>query len=472
MKLLSARWCAPALALAVLALTSWGYVRRSNHAPQPIALAELRVELDEFGGEIARLDDAVLRRAFADAGLPDPPPLDGVDAVVARNALAAAETWSQRADADALGELGSLFLALEHREHASEFLAAAAQLAPRREPWLYLLGATCQRLQWEDAALATLEQARALEPRHALTHARIGDLLLARGRTREALASFDAALVLQPELSVAATGKARAQLELGDLKGALAAALTAVRAQPRDFAARRVLADVLARGGRAAEAQREAQIADSLPKYQGWGTFDKRWQAAVARSGVLTQAASEINSAMAAGNLDYAFKRVEELRTRRPRDAAPLALLATLYANTGELGKARQAIEQALELRPDSVSYRITAGEIALASADLAAASAAVEAALAREPDSIDVLQLRGRVRFISGQREQGLADLRTVVRAAPNHPGHRSVLLEMLRRDGRAEQERALLEESLAIEATRSWAQSELAKSAAGGAK
>lgn len=470
MKALSTRWFAPVLAVLVLAFVALGFARRTDSAPREFDPPALRVEIDELGGEIARFDESAMRRAFADAGLPDPPSLDGLDAVVVRNALAAAERWVERAEADGLGELGAVYLALERREHAAECFAAAARFAAQREPWLYLLGVTSQRLQWDQAALEALEQARALDARHALTHARLGELLLSRGRERDALASFDTALTLQPDLSVAATGKARAQLALGELKGALAAAQVAVRAQPRDFAARRVLADVLARGGLAAEAQREARIADSLPKYQGWGTFDKRWLAALGKSGVLSFAPSEINSAVAAGDFAFAFARVGELLARRPRDPAPLVLLATMYANTDQLAKAREAIEKAVAMKPDNVSYRISAGEIALANSDVAAAAAAVDAALAREPNSFAALQLRGRVRFVSGQREQGLADLRAVVDAAPTDVANRSMLLEMLRQDGREAQARAFLEEALALAATREWAQSEIAKSPSGG--
>ncbi len=461
--LLTSRWTAIAVALAALALAAWGHTRRGPTAVQPFEPPELRVELDELGSEIARVDAKALRIAFERADLPDPPALDGIDAVVLRKALAAASRWSSARDGDALGELGTVWLALEQHAEASTCFAAALELGTQRERWSYLLGAVCQRLQWNEAALSALERARALDGRVAITHARIGELLLSSGRAREAVASFDAALKLDAKLSIAATGKARTHLELNELPAAQAAAQAAVRAQPRDFAAHRVLADALARAGQQAQAQTHAQLAQSLPSYQGWGTFDPRWKEAIERSGVLSFAAAEINSALGAGDFAFAQRRLEELVARRPRDTGALTLLATLFAQLGQHDKARSGIERALALRPEDAGLHVSAGDIALAANDVARALAAATAALKHAPQSSDALALRGRARFLAGERDAGLDDLRAVLRAMPEDLRTREMLLEMLDLAGRSSEAQALLEESARVPAARAWAQAQL---------
>ncbi len=461
----ASRWTALTCALAALALAGWGHVRRASAAPRPFEPPALRIELDELGGEIARVDHSAMRRAFESACLPDPATLDSIDAVVLRKLLAAAERWSHTRDGDALGELGMVLLALERYAEASEYFAAALESGAQRERWAYFLGAVCQRLQWNDAALAALERARALDGRVAITHARIGELLLGAGRAKEAIASFDHALRLDPKLSVAATGKARAHLEHNDVPAARAAAQAAVQAQPRDFAAHRVLAEVLARAGQHAQAQTEAQIAQSLPSYQGWGTFDTRWKEAIERSGVLTFAHAEINSAIAARELDFAERRVQELCARRPADATALLVLATLLAQREQHPQARAAVERALALRPTDVRIHVSAGEIAIAAQDFARALAAAKAALELAPLSVEALALRGRAQFVAGNVEAAIGDLRAAIRAAPESLRPREILLEMLDRSGLDAQARALIAESAQVPRMRAWAQAELAR-------
>mgnify|MGYP001463536628 CR=1 FL=1 len=471
--LLASRWTALGCVLAALALASWGHARRSASAARPFEPPELRIDIDDLGGELARVDGAAMRLAFERAGLPDPPKLDGVDAFVVRKALAAADRWARLRDGDALGELATVWLALDQHAEASECFAAAVELGAQRERWLYLLGAVCQRLQWNDAALDALQRARALDGRVAITHARLGELALSSGRAREAVESFEAALRLDNQLSVAAAGKARAHLELNELPAALAAAQAAVRAQPRDFAAHRVLADVLARTGQLEQSASEAQLAKSLPTYQGWGTFDARWREAIERSGVLNFAAVEINSALAAGDLAFAQRRIETLIKRRPRDPGPLALLATLQAQSKQLDKARATIERAIALRPNDARHHVSAGEIALSADDAPRALAAAEQALKCSPESSEALALRGRALFVSQRVDEGLSDLRAALHATPEDLRMREILLEMLELAGRAADARALLDESTQVPTARAWAQTQIARRhAAGGGR
>lgn len=462
---LAHRAAAPLLGAALVALSAAGWARRRTESGDARPAPPLRIELDDAGAEIARVDDHELSAAFASWGLPDPPRFDGVEAVPVRVALGFAEAWREHRDGDSLGRLGSVYLAFEQFEHAVECFAAAAELGREREHWLYLLGAACHRMQWPRGAVEALEAARALDARQALTHARLGDLHLEAGRVQQALTCFDSALALAPNLSIAASGRARACASAGDLQQALASAQQAVRAQPGDFAARRTLADVLVKLGRRDDAAREAEIADRLPKYQGWGTFDPRLREAQALARSMAHMNVEINNALQRNDLASARALAEELHRRRPRDHGPLSVIATVAATTGDHARAREAIDQALELRPDDFELLTSSGEIALAAGDPQRALATAARVESVRPGAANASQLRGRALFLLGRREEGLAEARRAVNAEPEAVEHRAVLLEMLRLAERHADARALLEESATYESTRAWAQGELTR-------
>lgn len=460
MKLLRRRWRESTLALVLIAMVAAAIARRSRDSVRPVDAPEIKVEIDEFGGEIARVDRAAMVRAFEARKLPPPPNFDRVDVVPVRIALAAVERWSKLGDGDALGALGSVYLAFENRVEAAQCFAAAAELGTQRERWLYLLGAACHSLQWVDGAVNALEQARLLDPRQALTHARLGDLYASQSRLPDALASFDTALKLDPSLSIAATGRARALLEVGDLNQALKSATQAARAQPRDFAARRALAEVLTKLGRHDEATREARVADQLPRYQGWATFDERLSEAMLVARVTKHIGEQLERALSRNDFARATVLCDELVARTPRQPSYLATQASVEAAAGNLAKAQAAIARALELEPNNVRHLFSKAEIELASNAPLAALATSEQALAMQPSSSSAYEILGRALFLAGRRSEGVDRMLQAVEMDPDSIHHRDMLYESLALDGRADALEALLADARKREATRAWAE------------
>lgn len=465
MSITTARWTAPTLLAATLALAGWGLVRRGAAAPKSAELPAMQSSENDLGAQIARIDDAALKASFAELGLPPPPLCTGLEAPIAELVLRCARDWAERRDGDALGRLGCVQLGLERKSDALAWFAAAERFGTQRERWVYLLGATCQALSLDEPARNALESARALDARQPLTHARLGELYLESQRLPEAIASFESALKLAPSLSIAAVGRARAQLAKGDVQAAFAAAQAAVRMQPRDFAARRVLADVLTRLGRVAEAQREAQVADQLPKYQGWGTFDSRLREAMDESGALEHLPAEINSALSANGLAHARALTERIVARRPKDAGTLNLLAGITATAGEHVKARELIERALALKPGDPQMLMTSAEIAIAAGDGARALRDVEQVLSTSPNDAPARSIAARALFATGKVDEALAVAQRLVLEAPESHEPHVLLLEMLRVAQRPAQARELLENALRRKPLEAWARAELAR-------
>ena len=463
MSITTARWTAPTLLAAALLLAGWGFVRRSPAAPTSVALPALASTQNELGAQIARIDDEALKASFAELGLPTPPVCSGLETTVVELVLQCARDWSERRDGDALGRIGCVQLGLDQKTEALAWFAAAERFGAQRERWVYLLGATCQSLSLDGPARTALESARALDARHAVTHARLGELNLEAQRLPEALASFELALKFAPDLSIAAVGRARAQLAKGDVQAAVAAAQAAVRMQPRDFAARRVLADVLARLGRAAEAQREARNADELPSYHGWGTFDSRLREALDESRSLEHLPVEVSSALAVQDWAHARRLTERIVARRPLDTSALRLLAGLCATQGEHAQARTLIDRALAVAPDDTELLTTSAELAIAVVDGERALNDAARVLARAPQSTDARALRARALFAARRIEEALLELRRLLLELPEDRALHELMLDMLRRSQRAAEARELLERALTHKSLEAWARAEL---------
>lgn len=468
MSIATARWTAPSLLAVALLLAGWGVVRRSAEAATSVTLPVLQSTENSVGAQIARIDDQALRTSFAELGLPPPPICSGLEAPIVELVLQCARDWAERRDGDALGRLGCVQLGIEQKSAALAWFAAAERFGTQRERWVYLLGATCQSLSLDEPARNALESARTLDARQALTHARLGELYLEAQRLPEALASFEQALKLAPDLSVAAVGLARARLAHGDVQSAFNAAQAAVRMQPRDFAARRVLADVLARLGRAAEAEREAAIANQLPRYQGWGTFDPRLREAMDQSLSLEHLPSEASSALAVNALDHARRLVERLVARRPRDGKPLRLLAGITATQGEHARARELIERALATAPGDLDVLTTSAEIAIAAGDGARALRDVDQILAKTPNDAAARSIAARALFATGKVDEALALAQRLALESPDAHEPHVLLLEMLRLAQRPAQARELLENAVRRKPLEAWARTELARESA----
>jgi len=458
-------WAAPALALVLASLVGVAVARRMGDDARPAPAPQIRTEVGEFGVELARTDPNEWREAFRSWRLPDPPSFDTVDIVPTRLALDAAQRWAQLGDGDALGTLGCIYYAFERHHAAVECFAAAAELGTQRERWLYMLGATCHQLQWLDGAKSAFELARSLDPKQALTHARLGDIYASLDQTPDALASFDTALKLQPDLSIAAVGRARVLATVGDLAQARVAAEGAVRAQPGDFAAHRTLADILARLGRHEEAAREASLADQLPRYQGWGTFDARIRAANRASRVQSHLLQDVDNAAKVGDLPKARSLCEELVARRPLDPSLHSMLGRLAMAAGDSARARTEIARAIELRPNALEYLLAKAEIEIAAQNAAEAVSIVEAALRDHPLDANCHGMLGRALFLSGRQQEGIFEARRAVELAPDDVSHCTMLLEIFQVSGLNDEAEALLADARRRDKTRAWAEQEMAR-------
>ena len=100
---------------------------------------------------------------------------------------------------------------------------------------LNLLGVIAYQTHDHLRALALMDQAIAVNPRHALVHSNRGNVLQALGRFDEAVSSYDHAVELNPDLAETLNNRGNALQELKHFDEALACYNKAVELEPSNF---------------------------------------------------------------------------------------------------------------------------------------------------------------------------------------------------------------------------------------------
>ncbi len=205
------------------------------------------------------------------------------------------------------------------------------------------------------SALLDLGQARkALEEIELLTAGRAtpdilalrGDALAALGQTDGARNAYDEALREDPANAGALLGTARLAAVQGDFPGAAATLAQVLAAQPDNFNARLLEANLLTREGKTAEAIQ---------------SYDK---ALAIRPGDLRVYAALVPALLLVKDIDGADRKLESLRKASP--GAPMtAYLDSLVAYArGDRVKARASIQAVLKAVPEDNRARLLAGTV------------------------------------------------------------------------------------------------------------
>ena len=249
---------------------------------------------------------------------------------------------------DALCNAGKLTQALpvyeEARRREPESVAALERLA------------ICLRnLKQYPLAEAALKQALARAP-DAATWVQFGLVQLEQGRTQEAIAAFEKAIQIDPEMAEAYNSAGAVWLETGDSARAEAALRNAIRMQPNYAQAHNNLGNLLSGAGRFEEARYHFEAALRYKDdYVG-----ARYNYALA----LTKAR----------HLDEAQSQVEAILRIDPRSAEGHHFLGNLFAARGQFERAIAEYRESIQVEPEFARAILDLGAALVDSGDPAAA--------------------------------------------------------------------------------------------------
>lgn len=286
-------------------------------------------------------------------------------------ALLRAVVRAQPNNVDALVALGQAQHTTREFDFAERHLRAALKLAPDDPVIALSLGGLLNDAgrprDGETVLRAALARTVAAPMRAALEH-NLGVALKLQGRWSEALAAFDAALTLAPDLPFADANRAGVLAHLKREDEAVAGYQRALAKNPLHMAAHQELNALLYRGGRDAEFLASFDAAEKklgpVPAiWLGKGAFLNR-----------------------TGRFDAAEALFARAAQVQPENPEALNGLALALAGLGRLDEAVQAYERSLTLRPDAVPARVNLAGVLLQLGEGPRALALTEAAVADAP--------------------------------------------------------------------------------------
>ncbi len=439
-----------ALAVAVL-VAGWAYLLLPGHVLRRAALPSTEIRVDRAGVSSVAVNPGALREAFSRAGLPDPPDLNGSDPVPAGKLLGFARQWIETGSASALGGMAQVYQALDENEAALQCFAAAAQINPGDVRWTYGLGVECQAVGFQEEAIQFLGRAAEMDPAYPTVFARLGALHLERGELDAARRAYERCRELLPGQSLAWVGLGRVALASGDAARAEEYFTAAVARTRNDFLAQRLLGEAYAGGGKPDLAQRQQKLAERLPQYSGWLTFDRRLQEAHELADTQHYLTNQMRVAAGAGDYGSLVRIGLKLLERRPEDYNTLGNVAAACLELGRDKEADAAIRKALKLKPDSARLHLMQAAIAFQRDDYAAAHESLDAAQKLDPADPKVYELRGRTWLLQGHSSEAIEALNQAVALDPG--AARLILALAYRSAGRIAEAMRTLEQLLEMD-------------------
>jgi tetratricopeptide (TPR) repeat protein len=236
--------------------------------------------------------------------------------------------------------LGAAFLNAGYPAQALPYLNEALRRSPENVSALLAVSQIHLEAGRHREARPLVDRALALRPDSAEAWNNLGGAEMAAGDAGAALRDYEKALALRPDMTHAMLNAADAYTRLRQPAQAEAMLRRAAKADPRDAEAANQLGLLLAKEGRSKEAREWFQQAIALRK---------NFSGAINNLGVLYMQLEQPNDAIAA--FQYGIEVA-------PQEDILYVNLAKVYARLGEGEKAKSALRQLLDLKPDHGAAR------------------------------------------------------------------------------------------------------------------
>lgn len=261
------------------------------------------------------------------------------------------------------------YLADDDLDRAAELFQRARELDGRMSPFPTMgLARIALALARQDDAKRLLDRVVAQHPHVAQARHLLGIACEAQGQLDVAVAHYEAAVTMVPELGLGFISLARAYAQQGRWTEAQTAAARAMRLLPDSAGARLTAARIADASGIAATALKLATEAFCLAP---------GWDLAAAMVGDLLCNAQQLD--LAAKWLDAALERLSG-------SALLLQKRAAVAIRQDQTARARACAERLVELLPNNVGARLLAAALATTEGALPQALAHAKAALALDP--------------------------------------------------------------------------------------
>lgn len=331
--------------------------------------------------------------------------------------------------------LGQVYLALGRPDAVIEKISPAGLPAALQVEVLTMRGNAYLELEKSTLASQSFENARTLDPQSATPLIAEAQMLLSAGKVEAAREKSNKALALAPDSAAALTLKASIQHVSFDLTGALASYDKALSLQPRHVDARVARAALLIDLKRDADAHRDLEFLKTVAGDEPRAAYLRAILAARQGDAKATDEAMKevvrvidplppawvgrreqllMAAALAHHDLRNYQKSREYLDTilsRNSRNIAAKKLLASIYFETRDLGRAQPLLESLNRSQPDDPQVMYLLGSVYLAQKHYAPASELLEKSATRT-GSPEMRRTLAFSQLRMGETERGLVSL------------------------------------------------------------
>lgn len=360
------------------------------------------------------------------------------------------------------------------REALATIQQARALNDRRADAWLAEVPVRVRARQFAEA-LRAVERGLALAPNDAEAHYVKGSVRHVQGNLDAALADYTKALSLNPahaESLIARAGIFIDRNQLKEASQALEQLKTAAPKEPRAAYLRALVAERENRPEQAKAALLEVtQLLDPVPmnyvQYRpqllmlnGLSHYGLNQQAK-ARQYLEASLKLQPNSPvvrllarilMSEGNGILAIPLLETYLRSNPDDGLALSLLGSAYMTQGKPARATQILQEALK-KQDRPEYRTALGLSLLGSGKPEGAMVELETALRQDPGQVTAGVSLAQLYLQQNKLPQALALARDMVKRYPAHAGLQNLLGDMHQRSGQAAPARQAYEKALVID-------------------
>ena len=332
---------------------------------------------------------SVLQRGAEMPPLPRFPYESMEPAVRAQFTVAATRAERNPDDADAVGELGNLFLAYGFHGLAAPCYQRAAMLAPQAWWWRYRFAvALFERGEWE-RAMEEFDRVLVQRTDHVAALLHRAEASHRLNLADQALAGYRRVIELAPAHARAWCGVGQVESRQGNLLAAASSLAEALRLSPRYGPARYALGRVLRSQGRFDDALAELQLAERQRELEPRLDPVLARELAVLRTGAIDALHRGIESARA-GDFDQAIALFVESVRIDPGLAEAHSQLGAARLAAGDDVAALPHLERALEIDPQFADARYNLGLLAHRGGRFGDAVTQFEIAVAIRPDYYD----------------------------------------------------------------------------------
>lgn len=332
-------------------------------------------------------------------------------------------------------QLAEAYMAQHQPITAAQALQAALEHADRAD-WRARLAEAYEQLDWHAEALLEWQRAQTLDPRNARYRRQTGLAHLRLGNPHAALDELEEATALNPNDPRAWELHAQAALRADQAARAVHAAACAMGLAPTAAEPRQLLGEALLRSGDAAQAlQCLAPLLNDqalaphtlLLIHEAAQTCGQQQMArrALEQAHRVAPDDVEVQLRLAAhfktADPPRALKLLRFLAQRQPQRADIIAMLAEQALALDELALARSAAERAVEIVPDSHSYRRLLGHVCFKLGDHTTARTSLQHVLANQPQDAATALALGKLALQRGETTEALRLLRLAAQYAPD---------------------------------------------------